>query len=194
MTECLLTSVLPLLILVPGLVLVIGRGHKPAPVSMTERRSSLSLMAKVKPKNAALVSWSIQYLLESISFRVFTLTSDNGKEFSRHQEIATALKAIFYFAPPYSSWERELNESSNGLIRQYLPKKYDFTTITDKDVSMVINKLNNRPRKCLGFKTPSQVFFGIKPSLALVTRIHDIILMLVHHETNLSIKPRVGLL
>ena len=125
---------------------------------------------------------------------MFTLTSDNGKEFAKHQEITTALKADFYFAPPYSSWERGLNENSNRLIRQYLPKKYDFTTITDKDVSMVINKLNNRPRKCLGFKTPNQVFFGIKPSVALVTRIHDIILMLVHHETNLSIKPRVDLL
>ena len=111
---------------------------------MTERRSGLTLMAKVKPKNAALVSWSIQPLLEPISSRVFTLTSDNGKEFAKHQEIPTALKVDFYFAPPYSSWERGLNENSNGLIRQYLPKKHDFTTITNKDVSMVMKQIKQQ--------------------------------------------------
>ena len=123
---------------------IIGRGHKPALVSMTERRSGLTLIAKAKRKNAALVSWSIQRLLEPISSRVFTLTSDNGKEFAKHQEITTALKADFYFAPPYSSWERGLNENSNGLIRQYLPKKHDFTTITNKDVSMVMKQIKQQ--------------------------------------------------
>jgi len=97
------------------------------------------------------------------------LTSDNGKEFARHQEISKALRADFYFAHPYSSWERGLNENTNGLIRQYFPKKHDFTTITEKDISMVMSKLNNRPRKCLGFKTPNQVFFGINPYVALAT-------------------------
>jgi len=104
-----------------------------------------------------------------IASKVITLTSDNGKEFARHQEISTALQADFYFAHPYSSWERGLNENTNGLIRQYFPKKHDFTTITEKAISMVMNKLNNRPRKCLGFKTPNEVFFGIKPEVALQT-------------------------
>jgi IS30 family transposase len=148
---------------------IIGKGHKQALVSITERRSRLTLVAKVKRKSAALVSRSIQRLLAPIASKVFTLTSDNGKEFARHQEIAAALQANFYFAHPYSSWERGLNENTNGLIRQYFPKKHDFTTITDKDISMVMNKLNNRPRKCLAFKTPNQVFFGIKPSVALAT-------------------------
>ena len=120
-------------------------------------------------KTAESVSRSVRRLLEPIASKVFTLTSDNGKEFARHQEIAKALQADFYFAHPYSSWERGLNENTNGLIRQYFPKKHDFTNITEKDISMVINKLNNRPRKCLGFKTPNQVFFGLKPSVALGT-------------------------
>jgi len=123
----------------------------------------------VQRKTAESVSRSVRRLLEPIASKVFTLTSDNGKEFARHQEIAKALRANFYFAHPYSSWERGLNENTNGLIRQYFPKKHDFTTITEKDISMVINKLNNRPRKCLGFKTPNQVFFGLKPSVALGT-------------------------
>ena len=148
---------------------IIGKGHKQAIVSLTERKSRLTLIAKVKRKSAELVSLSVQRLLEPIAAKVFTLTSDNGKEFARHQEISTVLQADFYFAHPYSSWERGLNENTNGLIRQYFPKKHDFTTITEKAISMVMNKLNNRPRKCLGFKTPNQVFFGIKPKVALQT-------------------------
>ena len=148
---------------------IIGKAHKQALVSITERKSRLTLLAKVKRKSAELVSLSIQHLLGPISSRVHTLTSDNGKEFAGHKAISKALKAKFYFAHPYSSWERGLNENTNGLIRQYFPKKHDFTTIMDKDVSMVISKLNNRPRKCLGFKTPNQVFFGINTSVALGT-------------------------
>ena len=148
---------------------IIGKGHKQAIVSLTERKSRLALIAKVKHKSAELVSQSVQRLLVPIASKVFTLTSDNGKDFARHQEISTDLQADFYFAHPYSCWERGLKENTNGLIRQYFPKKHDFTTITEKTLSMVMNKLNNRPRKCLGFKTPNEVFFGIKPEVALQT-------------------------
>jgi len=148
---------------------IIGRGHKQALVSLTERKSRLTLLAKVKRKSADLVSHSVLRLLEPVIEKVFTLTSDNGKEFAKHQEIAAALRADFYFTHPYSAWQRGLNENTNGLIRQYFSKKHDFTNITDKDVTMVMNKLNNRPRKCLGFKTPNEVFFAIKPTVALVT-------------------------
>ena len=148
---------------------IIGKGHKQALVSLTERKSRLTLIAKVKHKSAELVSQSIQRLLVPLASKVFFFFFDNGKEFARHQEIAKALRANFYFAHPYSSWERGLNENTNGLIRQYFPKKHDFTTITEKAISMVMNKLNNRPRKCLGFKTPNEVFFGIKLKVALQT-------------------------
>ena len=100
---------------------------------------------------------------------VHTLTSDNGKEFSHHQGVAEELNADDHFAHPCHSWERRLNENTNGLIRQYLPKSTDFQTLTHKEVQDIMDKLNNRPRKCLGFKTPNQVFFGIKPPVALAS-------------------------
>lgn len=84
-------------------------------------------------------------LLSPLSQHVYTITSDNGKEFARHEVIAEALDADFYLAHPYASWGRGLNENTNGLIRQYFPKGSDFTTITDKDIQRVMDKLNNRP-------------------------------------------------
>jgi IS30 family transposase len=148
---------------------IIGKGHKQAIVSLTERKSKLSLIAKVSRKTADLVSKAIIGLLSPIADRVHTMTSDNGKEFAQHEIMAKALDADFYFAHPYSSWERGLNENTNGLIRQYFPKDCDFTTITAKEIKRVMNKLNNRPRKLLGFKTPNQVFFGINPPVALAS-------------------------
>ena len=148
---------------------IIGKGHKQAIVSLTERKSKLSLIAKVPRKTADLVAKAIIGLLSPITDRVHTLTSDNGKEFAQHETMAKALDADFYFAHPYSSWERGLNENTNGLIRQYFPKDCDFTTITAQQIKRAMNKLNNRPRKSLGFKTPNQVFFGINPPVALVS-------------------------
>jgi len=98
-------------------------------------------------------------LLKPLADRVHTLTSDNGREFAQHQKISTALKAQFYFAHPYASWQRGLNENTNGLIRQYFPKDTEFRTLTHEDIKKVMDKLNNRPRKSLDFKTPNQVFF-----------------------------------
>ena len=148
---------------------MIGKGHRQAIVSLTERKSRLTLLAKVSHKTAELVAQAIIKLLFSIRDWVFTLTSDNGKEFAQHEHIAKQLKAKFYFAHAYASWERGLNENTNGLVRQYFPKQHDFTTITDEEIEAVMDKLNNRPRKCLGFKTPDQVFFGINPSVALLS-------------------------
>jgi IS30 family transposase len=148
---------------------IIGKGHKQALVSLTERKSRLALIAKVPTKGADGVTHAILKLLTPLSNQVHTLTSDNGKEFAQHEAIAEALNADFYFAHPYASWERGLNENTNGLIRQYFPKGSDFTTITQKDIQSTMDKLNNRPRKCLGMKTPNQVFFGINPSVALAS-------------------------
>jgi IS30 family transposase len=148
---------------------MIGKGHQQAIVSLTERKSRLALIAKVPTKEAAGVKNAVLKLLTPLSDYVHTITSDNGKEFACHETIAEALDADFYFAHPYSSWERGLNENTNGLIRQYFPKGCDFTTITVKEIKAVMKKLNNRPRKCLGMKTPNQVFFGINPSVALAS-------------------------
>lgn len=87
-----------------------------------------------------------------------TITSDNGKEFSNHENIARSLGIDYYFARPYHSWERGTNENTNGLIRQYLPKKTDFRNLTQEYIQFVEDQLNNRPRKTLGFYTPNEVF------------------------------------
>ncbi len=114
---------------------VIGKRHKQAIVSMTERKSKLLRMKKVSRKTGALVRQAICENLDSLT--VHTLTSDNGKEFAEHAQVAQTLDADFYFCHPYSSWERGLNENTNGLIRQYFPKKTDFAMITDKQIKEV---------------------------------------------------------
>lgn len=147
---------------------IIGKGHKQAIVSLTERKARLTLIAKVERKTADQVATAIVSLLKPHAKKIHTLTSDNGKEFAQHKNIAESLKAAFYFAHPYASWERGTNENMNGLIRQYFPKHRDFRTITDKEIQLAVDRLNNRPRKCLGYRTPNEVFFGKSP-VALVS-------------------------
>ncbi len=104
-----------------------------------------------------------------------TITFDNGKEFAGYETIAAELKASIYFVHPYSSWERGLNENSNGLLRQYFPKGMDLTDVTEEQVRLAVERLNYRPRKVLGFRTPHEVLFGVemcytKPLLAVALR------------------------
>ncbi|MDP6433028.1 MAG: IS30 family transposase [Candidatus Scalindua sp.] len=148
---------------------IIGKAHKQAIVSLTERRSGLALIYKVDRRTKENTEGAINRLLESISDQVLTITSDNGKEFANHESIAAGLDCDFYFAHPYSSWERGTNENTNGLIRQYFPKNRDFRTITDKEIIHAMKRLNNRPRKRLGYKTPNEVFFGQSYTVALTT-------------------------
>jgi len=108
-------------------------------------------------------------LLHSISDKVHTITSDNEKDFGNHEKIAKGLKCNFYFARSYSSWERGTNENTNDLTRQYFPKSRDFRTITDSEIIHAMKRLNNRPRKRLGFKTPNKVLFGESFNVALNT-------------------------
>lgn len=138
--------------------LVIGAGQKQALVTMNERVSRYSLMAHVSLKTAQTVGDTMIALLKPFAHCVHTLTTDNGKEFAQHERIASALAADFYFAHPYASWERGANENMNGLIRQFFPKKMAFDSIQQKDIAFAMNRLNHRPRKCLGFKTPHEVF------------------------------------
>lgn len=138
---------------------IIGKRHKQAIVSLTERKSRMSLIYKVERKTKDNVTDAIINIHTLIKNSVHTRTSDNGKEFANHETIANHLDADFYFAHPYVSYERGLNENTNGLIRQYFPQNRNFSTITNDEIIMAIKKLNNRPRKCHGFKTPNQVFF-----------------------------------
>lgn len=147
---------------------IIGKGHKQAIVSLTERKARLTLIAKVERKTASQVSSAIIQLLGPYAQKVHTLTSDNGKEFAGHKSIAESLDADFYFAHPYASWERGTNENMNGLIRQYFPKQRDLRTVTEEEILMAMDRLNNRPRKCLGYRTPNEVFFS-KSTVALTS-------------------------
>ena len=138
--------------------LVIGAGQKQALVTINERTSRYALIAHVPFKTAAAVADSMISLLTPFAAFVHTLTTDNGKEFSQHERIAQQLGADYFFAHPYASWERGANENMNGLIRQFFPKNMAFDSITAKDINFTMDRLNHRPRKCLGFKTPHEVF------------------------------------
>ena len=116
---------------------------------------------KLSGKDAAPLALKTIEALQPIKDLIHTITADNGKEFAKHQEIAEKLEISFYFCKLYHSWERGANENMNGLIRQYIPKGTDFSGITDEFVSWVENKLNNRPRKRLGYLTPNEKFNSI---------------------------------
>jgi len=137
---------------------MIGKGHQGALVTLDERKSKLRLALPVANKTAEAVTGSIIALLGAFKGWVHTLTFDNGKEFAKHEQVAEALDCATYFATPYHSWERGLNENANGLLRQYFPKAMGLLDVTTRQVLAAVHKLNNRPRKCLGFKTPYEVF------------------------------------
>ena len=139
---------------------VIGRYHHQAIVTLVDRHSKFTLMKKVPSKHAEPVKQAIVDLLKPVKAHALTITSDNGKEFAYHQEVSRSLDTKFYFAHPYQSWQRGLNEHTNGLIREYFPKKTEFQDITDRQIVEVQNRLNHRPRKILDYKTPAEVFFA----------------------------------
>ena len=148
---------------------VIGANHKGAIVTMVERKSGFSVIVKVSQKTSELVSRAIIEGLKPYMVRVITLTYDNGKEFAGHIQIDQALNSTSYFARPFASWERGSNENFNGLLRQYVPKKRSLNTVTEDEITMIQNRLNNRPRKRLGFKTPAEVFNQSLKRVALRT-------------------------
>lgn len=128
-------------------------------VTLVERISRRTKIGFTTTKFADEVTEEILRLLASEV--VETITFDNGKEFAGHERIAATLDCQCYFAKPYHSWERGLNENTNGLIRQYFPKKTSFATITAEQIAFVEHRLNRRPRKCLDFKPPDDVYFAL---------------------------------
>lgn len=137
---------------------VIGQQGTGVLVTLAERKSRLYLVKRVDNKRADTVRDAIIDMLTPYIEHVHTITFDNGGEFADHKAIAAALKAQAYFAHPYSSWERGLNENFNGLLRQYIPKGKDLRLVSDEDVQQAQMKLNLRPRKCLEFRQPLVVF------------------------------------
>jgi IS30 family transposase len=137
---------------------ILGKHHKGAIMTLDDRKSKLRLAAPLQSKKAQDVKQAAIALLQPIQPFVKSITFDNGKEFSLHEAIAEALGCDTYFAQPYHSWERGQNENANGLLRQYFPKAMELVNIAMKQVFEAVDKLNSRPRKCLGFKTPYEVF------------------------------------
>lgn len=142
---------------------IIGAKHRGAIVSLVDRKSKFTLLYGLPNKCAVLVTAAIISCLEKLPTKMKrTITYDNGKEFSKHADIAQALDVKCYFATPYHSWERGLNEHTNGLVRQYFPKGSDLSAIPDGEIQFVENQLNDRPRKVLGYRTPREVIMGLK--------------------------------
>ncbi len=137
---------------------MIGKNHQGALVTLDERKTKLRLALPVTSKKANAVTEAIMSLLKPVKKFVRTITFDNGKEFTQHEQIASVIKCETYFAKPYHSWERGQNENANGLLRQYFPKSMELKEVASKQVVEAVHKLNNRPRKCLEFKTPYEVF------------------------------------
>jgi IS30 family transposase len=136
-----------------------GKRHCQAIVTLTERKSRFALLRKVDRRTADQVGEAGIELLHPVTDRLHTLTADNGKEFAEHERVAQELQADFFFAHPYAAWERGANENMNGLIRQYIPKNSDPDAITNADLIWIMTRLNHRPRKCLDFLSPFEVFF-----------------------------------
>lgn len=131
----------------------------PVLLTMVDKKSKYLPLAKVGNKESEIVTRKIVKLFSKHKNKILTITSDNGKKFSLHEQIRIEFVVCFYFAHVHHSWERRLNEHTTGLIRQYFPKGKSFNHLTEIDINRIADKLNNRPRKTLNFKTPKEVFF-----------------------------------
>jgi IS30 family transposase len=126
-------------------------------LTINDRATGILFMTKVKSKNSFDIENATISLLKDWMPLIYTITSDNGKEFAQHKSISEKLNLDFFFAKPYCSWERGSNENLNGLVRQYFPKGGDFTNLKMQDVALAQNILNNRPRKRFGYKSPNEM-------------------------------------
>lgn len=140
---------------------IIGSGKQGAIMTYVCRKSRFLIAELMEDRKAGTFN---QATIESFKYFFHglakTFTSDNGKEFSKFKELEKELAVSCYFANPYHSWERGTNENTNGLLRRYFPKGTDFKTLTKEQVNKAVWAINNRPRKCLGFKTPLEIFRG----------------------------------
>jgi len=132
-----------------------GCGHLATHV---ERKSRYLIAAKLPDKKAATMTEASVQIFAKIPKAIrYTLTLDNGKEFARFKELEEKTGLTVYFADAYAAWQRGTNENTNGLLRHYFPKGFDFRSITDEELDVILQRVNNRPRKCLGYRTPAEV-------------------------------------
>lgn len=139
---------------------IFGLEQKSYLLTLTDKATKFEIIRKIPNKEAATVLAVMQNIIASTLLPFKTITSDNGGEFAAHEDIEKLANAEFYFANPYSSWERGLNEHQNGLIRDFYPKKTDFREVSNEAIAKVERNLNNRPRKSLGFLTPAEAMLN----------------------------------
>ena len=147
---------------------IIGKGRQSALLTLVERKTLYTVIARLTGKRADLLAETAVRVMRPLADRLHTLTLDNGVELAQHEQIARELHADIYFAHPYASWERGINENTNGLIRQYFPKDTDFSQVSDADIAHVMERLNNRPRKSRGCRSPNELFLGQRVDLLAV--------------------------
>lgn len=136
-----------------------GKNHQGRLLTLVDRKSRFTFALKVSSKYSSEVVGTINRVLGPLPAAARrTLTLDNGTEFSHFKRIESSIATRVYFAHPYSSWERGTNENTNGLLRQYFPKATDFNKISSQQLASAVQQLNNRPRKCLNWRTPREVF------------------------------------
>ena len=138
---------------------VMGTGSKDCIVSLVERKSGLLLIGKLADRTTASLNRRVIRLIRRDEAAFATVTADNGTEFHDYRRIEARTKALFYFARPYHSWERGSNENANGLIRQYLPKGTGMAGLSQQQCNSIARRLNTRPRKRHGFKTPLECYY-----------------------------------
>jgi len=136
---------------------VMGAGSRDCVVTLVERRTGMVFVGKLSDRTADSLSRRLTRLIRGAG-RVETVTADNGTEFHGYEQVERLTGAAFYFARPYHSWERGSNENANGLLRQYLPKGVSMEGLTQHQCNAIARKLNTRPRKRLGFRTPLECF------------------------------------
>jgi transposase, IS30 family len=148
---------------------VMGTGSRDCVLTLVERRTGLVLIGKLVDRTAEGLSRRAINLMSRHGARFETVTADNGTEFHSYGRIEQGTGAVFYFARPYHSWERGSNENANGLLRQYLPKGTSMAGLTQYQCNAIARKLNTRPRKRLGYRTPLECFNESSVSVALQT-------------------------
>ena len=137
---------------------VVGENGKACLLTLTDRKSRFLICRKLDKKNSECMK---NAMIEALTGQpLFSITPDRGKEFSQHSEVTKELNVEFYFPPPHHPWERGTNENTNGLLREYFPKGQDLTNVCNEYLQTKVSDLNNRPRKCLGYRTPAEIYFS----------------------------------
>ena len=138
---------------------MLGAGQAgPCVLTLVERKSGFLMVGKLEQRTGAHVNQRAQQLITSQPRPVRTITVDNGTEFHSYAALEARIPARFYFATPHHAWERGTNENTNGLLRQYLPKGASMSTLSQHDCNRIATKLNRRPRKRLGYRTPEECY------------------------------------